>query len=1012
MTPERWEQIARVYQSALEHAPATRGAFLADACRDDSALRRDVESLLAQEHVSVLVDHAVDAAAGAVMPAAPGLTAGAVIGPYRVMALIGEGGMGQVYRAHDTKLQRDVALKILPDRLVGDPDRLARFTREAQVLASLNHPNIGAIHGFEDSGPVHALVLELVEGPTLADRITRGPIPVHEALAIARQIAEALEAAHEHGIVHRDLKPANIKVRDDGTVKVLDFGLAKAIEPGTGTRDPGSGRALYTQSPTVLSPAVTMTGIILGTAAYMSPEQAKGKPADKRSDIWAFGCVLYEMLTGRRAFDPPADVASGADSRDEDDVPTTLARILQRDPDFDVLPPDVPPRVRQVIRLCLLKSRKDRLPDVGAARLALAGAFETPPPIASAHDDARPLWRRALPIVAAAVITGIAAGLAVWLLRPSPPPPMVNRFESELRAGEAFRHGGMASISMSRDGRHFVYNTMRGVYLRSLDDVESDLIEGTDAPLMLPLLSPDGESIAFVQDGSLKRISIRGGAARIISRLQTSSNGTVEDMRGPFSASWEAEGTILIGHNNGISRVSANAGTPELLIQAREGEQLHGPRLLPDGDSMLFTATTVTGSARWDQADIVVQSLATGRRTTLVKGGSDARYLATGHLIYAVGDTLFAVPFDARRLQVRGAPVAVLDHVGRPGNPVTATGAAFFEVSAQGTLVYARSGAASFLRFLDNERNTLVWVDRQGREEPLSAPPRAYVYPRISPDGTRLALDIRDHDQDVWIWDLRRQTLTPLSSDPDLDGLPIWTPDGQRIVWASQLGGGPLNLYWQRADGTGAIERLTESPNGHRPNSITPDGKHLVFSVGGGGNGVGQNISMMSLEGEREVTPLLRGKSDEQNGDVSPDGRWLAYESDESGQFEVYVRPFPAVDQGRWPVSNAGGRQPAWSRNGRELFYIAADGGLRSAGMQAPQGQQAFRVATPVKLQDGGKYYDTEGTPNRGRTYDVSPDGLRFLRIKQDPSQTNATPGALVVATNWFEDLKRLVSSR
>jgi eukaryotic-like serine/threonine-protein kinase len=1008
VTPERWQQVARVYQSALEQAPSSRAAFLANACRDDSALRREVESLLAREHAPIVIDQPVDIAAAAVLTDAHRLAPGSFVGPYRVTTLLGEGGMGQVYRAHDTKLQRDVALKILPDAFVHDADRVARFTREAQVLASLNHPNIGAIHGFEDSGPVHALVLELVEGPTLADRIARGPIPIDETLAIARQIAEALEAAHEYGIVHRDLKPANIKVRDDGTLKVLDFGLAKAIDRGAGTRDSGRGGVVHSQSPTVLSPAVTMTGIILGTAAYMSPEQARGKPADKRCDVWAFGCVLYEMLTGRRAFDPPTDVASTTDSREEDDVPTTLARVLQRDPDFDALPPDVPPRVRQVVRLCLLKSRKDRLPDIGAARLALAGAFETAPPAGGAHDDARPFWQRALPVVAAAVITGIAAGLAVWLLQPSPPPPLVSRFESELRTGEAFRHGGMPFIAMSRDGRHFVYNTMRGIYLRSLDDVESHLIAGTEAPLTIPLLSPDGESIAFVQDGSLKRVSIRGGAARIISSLQTSSNGTIENMRGPFSASWEADDTILIGHNDGISRVSANGDTPKLLIQAKQGEQFHGPRLLPDGDSVLFTATAVAGGTKWDQADIVVQSLATGRRSTLVRGGSDARYLPTGHLVYAVGDTLFAVLFDGRRLQVRGAPVAVVDGVGRPGNPVTATGAAFFDVSAQGTLVYARSGAASFLRALDNERNTLVWVDRQGREEPLSAPPRAYVYPRISPQGDRLALDIRDREQDVWIWDLRRQTLTPLSSHPDLDGLPIWTPDGQRVVWASQRDG-PLNLYWQRADGTGAVERLTRSPNGQRPNSFTSDGKRLVFSVGGGGNAEGQNIATMSIEGERQVTPLLQGKFVEQNGDVSPDGRWLAYESDESGQFEVYVRPFPAVDQGRWQVSNTGGRQPAWSRDGRELFYIAADGALMSAGVQAPQGGQAFAAATPVKLQDGGKYYDTEGTPNRGRTYDVSRDGLRFLRIKQIPSQTNATRGSLVVAANWFTDLKRLV---
>lgn len=393
----------------------------------------------------------------------------------------------------------------------------------------------------------------------------------------------------------------------------------------------------------------------------------------------------------------------------------------------------------------------------------------------------------------------------------------------------------------------------------------------------------------------------------MIAGLQTSSNGKLEEMRGPSTASWEVNDTILIGYIDGISRVSANGGTPELLIHAGQGEQLHGPRLLPGGNSVLFTVTTVVGASRWDQADIVVQSLSTGQRTSIVKGGSDARYLPTGHLVYAVADALFAVPFDVEGLRVRGSAMSVLDGVGRPGSPQTASGAAFCDVSADGTLVYARAGATGFLRFLDNDQNTLAWVDRHGREELLSAPPRAYLYPRISPDGTRLALDIRDRGQDIWIWDIQRQTLTPLSSDQALDGLPLWTPDGERVVWMSARAAGVNNLYWQRADGTGMIERLTDSPNGHRPNSFTPDGKRLVFSMQ---LGRGQDLAMLSVEGKREIAPLLQGMFDEQNGEISPDGRWLAYESNESGRFEVYVRSFPAVDLSRATVSTAGGGSP------------------------------------------------------------------------------------------------------
>jgi serine/threonine-protein kinase len=580
MTPERWQQVSRVYQSALERAPATRGAFVADACRDDSDLRREVESLLAREHAHVMVDDPVDAAAAALM-GAPSLAAGSMIGPYRVTTLIGEGGMGQVYRAHDTKLQREVALKILAESFLYDPDRLARFTREAHVLASLNHPNIGAIHGFEDSGPVHALVLELVEGPTLADRIARGPIPLDEALPIARQIAEALEAAHEHGIVHRDLKPANIKVREDGTVKVLDFGLAKLTDANTATasNDPNV-RTIrtspLTHSPTVMSPAMTAMGVILGTAAYMSPEQAKGKPADKRSDIWAFGCVLYEMLTGKRAFDG-------------DDVSDTLAAVLRADPDWTLLP-EVPQSLRSLLQTCLQKDRRKRTADATTAVFVLNSSFDAQlsrgdETVTTARASVRrTIWWVIGAAVAAAAITGVSAWV---ILRPqSPRVARLSVLPSDgppLFTGNTGRH-----LAISRDGSRLVYTTGSAVdprlFVRPLDQLEPTfLAQGAQ-----PFLSPDGQSIGFFEPGSvqLKTVAVTGGPAIAVTQLDGAPRG----------GTWGDDGAIIFstggGITSGLKRVSASGGDPVVLTRPNVQTAQSGhfwPHFLPGARAVLFT---------------------------------------------------------------------------------------------------------------------------------------------------------------------------------------------------------------------------------------------------------------------------------------------------------------------------------------------------------------------------------------------------------------------------------------
>jgi serine/threonine-protein kinase len=890
--------------------------------------------------------------------------------------------MGEVYRARDTKLSRDVAIKVLPQAFVVDAERLARFKREAQVLASLNHTNIAAIYGFEDADGVPALVLEFVDGPTLADRIAQGPIPVDEALAIARQIADALEAAHEQGIVHRDLKPANIKLRPDGAVKVLDFGLAKAIEPE---------RALspsHSMSPTITTPALTQLGMVLGTAAYMSPEQARGRPADKRSDVWAFGCVLYEMLTGTRAFEG-------------DDVAITLSLILQKELDLAALPSDVPARIRQAIRLCLRKSPKERVPDIGSVRLALTGAFESDASASTASGVTAPLWRRVLPLTLCAVVVALFSGLVAWSLWPAPVSQPQVRFEYLLPPGQVFRNNQATLLDLSSDGRHVVYNTTDGLFLRSLDALEPRLIASTEGPLSAPFFSPDGETVAYFEGRSLMRRPISGGAARVICTIDAQ----------PSSGSWAANDTIVFGHQQGISRVSANGGMPELVIPSKAGELMFGPQLLPDGDTILFALTTAAGATRWDQADIVAQSVSTRRRTRILPGGSAARYIPSGHLLFAVALDLFAVRFDVNTLQISGTPVSVMSGIGRPGNPATGSGAAFYALSTDGVLVYARAGSRGFLRADEIVPNTLVWVDRQGREDSFGAPPREYVYPRLSPDGQRAALSVSSQLQDIWIWDIKRRNMSPLSSNPELDGLPVWTPDSQRVIWASQRAGN-LNLYWQRADGTGETERLTTSPLAHRASSVTPDGKYVLFAIAGGSAGGGQDLAMLALDGTREVTMILADpKYQELNGEVSPDGRWLAYESNENGEFEVYVRPFPAVQQGRTLISNTGGRQPVWSRNGRELFYIAADGALMSAAVETPRSDNEFAASAAVRL-GGARYWDAEGSPNRGRTYDVSADGTRFLRIKEDEAAERLDRRSIVVVVNWLNELKRLVPAQ
>ena len=639
MTDElrRWEQVKQLFQAALNRPPEERAGFLREKCKDDGALLHEVESLL-EAHakagdfaerpvIDVLVARQRNVAMRSNDPLIDFvLEPGARIGPYEIAGPIGVGGMGEVYRATDTKLKREVALKVLSEVFAADAERLARFQREAQILARLNHPNIAQIYGMEEAGGVNALVMELVEGPTLAELIARGPIPLDDALRIARQVAEALEAAHDHHITHRDLKPANVKVRLDGEVKILDFGLAKAMEP-----------SLF--SP-VTTPATTRVGQVLGTPAYMSPEQARGKLVDKRADLWAFGCIVYKMLTGRRAFEA-------------EDVSLTLAEVIKSEPDFSALPSRTPPGVRQALRLCLQKNPRERGGDIAAIRLALEGAFEIPSTGTSAAPIASPTLRPAIPILIALATGALLTGLAAWSLWPAVSPATVQRFNQRLLGNETLRNVGWSPLAVSADGQSYAYNTSAGLYVRTMDDLRPRLVPGTEEDLAFPVFSPDGQSIAYFTYGKgnqtlLKRIALRGGAPVLIADVPTPN---------PYGASWELDGSIYFGQTAGIMRVPASGGTPTLVIAADKGTTFYGPQLLPDGNSVMFTVSAGESVGRWDEAQIVVQSLSSGKRTVVVKGGSDARYLRTGHLVYAFGDKLLGVPFDVDRLAAAGEGV-------------------------------------------------------------------------------------------------------------------------------------------------------------------------------------------------------------------------------------------------------------------------------------------------------------------------------------------------------------------
>jgi Tol biopolymer transport system component len=894
------------------------------------------------------------------------LTSGTRFGSYEISDRLGAGGMGEVYRARDTKLGRDVAVKTLPSALASDKERLARFEREAKLLAALNHPHIATVHALDEHDGTLYVAMELVEGQTLEEKLKSGALPVEDGLRLALQIAEALEAAHGKGVIHRDLKPANVMVTRDGQVKVLDFGLAKAF---SGAHEEAS--PLHSPA---LSVAMTQKGLVLGTAGYMSPEQASGQATDQRSDIWAFGVVLYEMLTGLPLF-------SG------ESVPHILADVLKTEPDWKRLPKNLHPRIRALLERCLTKKPRNRLHSIADARVEIEGVLGDPRGVTPeiAVDAGGPRSSGVLRLAGAVAATAIIAGIVGWWLRPlpAPEPKLVNRLVYPVPATHTIRNIAASVLAFSPDGRRFVYNTFDGLYVRSMDELEARRLPGTEENLASPFFSPDGQSVAYwtVNGQQLKRVALTGGAPVIIA----------SDLSVPLGASWEADGTIIFGQADGIYRVSANGGTPELVVAAQEGERLSPAALLPGGDAVLFSATTTPS---WNEAQIAVQSLSTGERTGLISGGSDVRYLPTGHLVYALGDGLFAVAFDAATLTVSGGPVSLVQGVVR----AIVTGAASYGISNDGTLVYITGVSGALL----GAGYTPVWVDHDGREEPLGLATCFCASPAVAPNGARLAYDFPNadtSDADVWIWSLAQHTNTRLTFEPSLQLGAVWSPDSTRIAYTS-LGQG---LFMRPADGTGTAEPLLESSNTIVAWAWTADDELIISEVGSSG----ADIAVLSLTGDRERRPLLTSQFNEYRPALSPDARWLAYQSDESGQNEIYVRPFPEVGAGKWQVSSGGGQEPKWSRDGRTLFYL----GPSSLMEAAVRDGASFTYDTSRAVLNLQPYAFTDLPPRR---YDVSPDGQRFLLMRQSGvgADGDVTPAQVVVVTNWVEELKQRVPTK
>lgn len=901
---------------------------------------------------------------------------GTQIGPFRIEQELGRGAVGVVYLAHDTKLDRYVAIKSLPAEVMANPKARSRFSREARLLASVNHPNIATIHEvLEGAEGVGYLILEYVPGQTLAERIAKSKLKLQEVLTIALQIAEAVAAAHEHDVIHRDLKPGNIKITPEGKVKVLDFGLAKAV----------GGEAANRQS------TITKPGRIIGTPAYMSPEQARGRPTDKRSDIWAFGCVLYEMLTATVPFKGET-------------ISDTLASVLEHEPDWGALPQTVPANVQVLLRRCLEKDPHRRLQHIGDAvieiRETLSPPSTAPPTVTLTRLEAAPRPKPQTVAIIVVVALVCILGAIVALRGPwhtsSLPKSQLSRFvinlpQGESIAGTAYEPAAAigSAVALSPDGTRLAYVVRRGdtshLCLRSLEDFDAKTIQGTE-DAETPFFSPDGNWIGFCAGGKLKKVSLLGGAPQTICEAQRARE-----------ACWLEDNTIVFADEQkyGLWQVTASGGEPKRLtnsLRFLKGKQEHShlfPHILPEGKGVLFTICN-PGQSRIDAF-----SFETGQRRILIERGSCAHYVQTGHLVYSLAGDLIAVPFDLKAMKVTGPSVPVVEDV---MSFVGWYGGAHFNVSRNGSLVYIPGSAAPAA----NKR--IVRVDRTGKVEALPFPLGDYQSPRIAPDGERLlVVDCEPIIPHLWVCELARGSKLRFTDDRGDTYWGIWSPDGKQIVFNSSLGGATLDLYSKPADGSAPEKRLTESTNQLHllPKSWADDGKTLIITQAVDPNTF-FDIGILPYEAASTPLPLINTRSNEFHPVISPSGRWLAYSSDESGRAEIYIKPYPGP-AGVIPVTTDGGREPVWDPSEKELYY------------RDDNGDKLFKVSilTEPAVQVGSPELLFEGTFMAssglwGRNYDISPQGDFFILIEEGETQ----PAVQInVVVNWFEELKRLVPS-
>jgi Tol biopolymer transport system component len=904
------------------------------------------------------------------------LSQGTRLGPYEVLGPLGAGGMGEVYRARDTKLHRDVALKILPETFVNDPDRLARFTREAHTLAALNHPHIGAIYGLEETtstsgqGGVQALVMELVEGDDLSQRLARGAIPLDEALPMALQIADGLEAAHERGIIHRDLKPANIKVRADGTVKVLDFGLAKALDPSDG--DPstplGAGRQTAddrrANSPTITSPAaMTLAGVILGTAAYMSPEQARGQAVDARTDLWAFGCVLCEMLTGTRAF--PGE-----------SLTDTLAAVVKEEPKWDALPLETPAAIHRLLRRCLVKDRKRRLASASDARLEIEEALTPTASAAAQQNSAAP--RRSARVFAAGLGAGLVVAGGVFMLwnnrsREPSAPAAVTRLVIQAPPGAQIVTGHR-ELAVSADGRLVAFiargSTEQHIYVRRLDELESRQVPSTDGARDLTF-SPDGHWLAFHSGNKIRKVSLAGGAPAVLA-----------DAVHSHGLAWHpTEDAIYFApsQTGSIWKVPAggDAAVEVTTLDKARGELSHEwPTLSADGRTLLFSVNAVT--ADFDKEDVSLLNIQSGARDTVRTGGDAVALIDNGGLLFVREHSLMIATLGATRDAIAQASEIV------PGvsNTVGGYGAV---LSFTGTLAYVPAP--------DEKRRSLIWISPDGKETATRFGPRSFRKAALSADGRRVAVVAFDgSDNSLYLGDVSDGTLTRMAAVSSAGGL-AWSADGKWIAGSISTAGQDA-LARISAVGGRSWEPLLMDEARNAAQQWTPDGRGLVFTRREGVTGR-ETICLLSLTSSPPKWSVIvdGGEARVRSASLSPDGRWLTYESDESGRPEIYIQGFP-TPAGRVQVSRNGGTKPRWAKSSNHVYFISGTTLMMSSVTTRP----ALHAEAPHPIVDEPLLLQEPASSR----YDVAPDG-RILAIKEDDSVRS---DHIVVVQNWLSEAR------